>query len=154
MSMPPTARLGAMLDWRLAWVVNLVVAAVVAVVIGLAFRIALDGVVGVVAAVIAFALGAPIALRFALIHRDLPEQPTLGSATERLQNDAIGMLVGVLVIVISNALGFGGTAYLPGDVRGEPWFWPAFSITFTVLGLFVFVVFSIRLLQGLGARRK
>ncbi len=143
-----------MLDWRLIWFADLGVAAVVAAVVGLALRMALNAAVGLIAAVIVFGVGVLIATRLAFAYRDLPEEPALEPATERLQNDAIGMLVGVLAIVMGSGSWFSGIAYLPGDVRGEPWFGSAFGIVVTIGGLFFFLVFSIRLVQGLRARRK
>ena len=73
---------------------------------------------------------------------------------EPLLTDVIGMCVGVLLIAVGYFRQFNDIQYLPGDNRGEPWFDPAVAIALTVCGLFAFLVGSIRLLQGLRARRK
>jgi len=78
------------------------------------------------------------------------KQPT----REPLLTDVIGMVVGVGMIAGAQGFQFNQIQYLPGDIRGEPWFGPASAIFFTVVGLFFFVVASVRLLQGLRARRK
>ncbi|MBI3748172.1 MAG: hypothetical protein HY262_04930 [Chloroflexi bacterium] len=73
---------------------------------------------------------------------------------EPLVTDVIGMVVGVGAIAVAYTRQFNEIEYLPGDIRGEPWFDPAVAVIFTVAGLFIFLVASIRLLQGLRARRK
>jgi hypothetical protein len=73
---------------------------------------------------------------------------------EPLLSDVIGMVVGVGLIAVAYGRQFNQIQYLPGDNRAEPWFDPALAIIFTVAGVFCFVVASIRLLQGLRARRK
>jgi flagellar motor component MotA len=73
---------------------------------------------------------------------------------EPLLTDLIGMFVGVTMIAVSYLRQFNDIQYLPGDNRAEPWFDPAVAIILTVAGLFAFLVGSIRLLQGLRARRK
>ena len=73
---------------------------------------------------------------------------------ESLLTDIIGMFVGVGMIGVAYARQFNHIQYLPGDNRAEPWFDPAVAIILTVAGLFAFLVGSIRLLQGLRARRK
>jgi hypothetical protein len=73
---------------------------------------------------------------------------------EPLLTDLIGMFVGVTMIAVGYLRQFNDIQYLPGDNRAETWFDPAVAIILTVAGLFAFVVGSIRLLQGLRARRK
>ena len=73
---------------------------------------------------------------------------------EPLLSDVIGMVVGVGLIAVAYGRQFNQIQYLPGDNRAEPWFDPVFAIIFTLAGVFRFVVASIRLLQGLRARRK
>jgi hypothetical protein len=73
---------------------------------------------------------------------------------EPLLTDLIGMFVGVTMIAVGYLRQFNDIQYLPGDNRAEPWFDPAVAIILTVAGLFAFLVGSIRLLQGLRARRK
>jgi hypothetical protein len=73
---------------------------------------------------------------------------------EPLLTDVIGTFVGVTMIAVGYLRQFNNIQYLPGDNRSEPWFDPAVAILLTIGGLFAFLVSSIRLLQGLRARRK
>ena len=73
---------------------------------------------------------------------------------EPLLTDIIGMVVGVGMMAVAYLRQFNQVQYLPGDSRGEPWFDPIVAIIFITVGLFFFLVASIRLLQGLRARRK
>jgi hypothetical protein len=73
---------------------------------------------------------------------------------ESLLTDVGAMFVGVAVIAVSYARQFNHIEYLPGDIRGEPWFDPAVAIVFAIGGLFAFLIGSIRLVQGHRARSR
>lgn len=61
-------------------------------------------------------------------------------------------VVGIIAVVMLR-LG-NNIEYLPTDVRSQPWFDPLVTSIGTLVGLFFFVVGSIRLLQGLRERNK
>jgi hypothetical protein len=62
------------------------------------------------------------------------------------------MFGGVAIVAIAMLRIGNNIEYLPTDVRGEPWFDSLISAIGVLLGLFFFIVGSIRLLHGLRER--
>ena len=71
---------------------------------------------------------------------------------EPLTADVIGIVVGLGFIAWS-MVPANDIAYLPGDVRGQPWFHPLLASIAVVFGVLILSVASIRLLQGLHKRK-
>jgi hypothetical protein len=73
---------------------------------------------------------------------------------ETLTTDVIAIVVGLGGIAGSILLLGNNIVYLPGDVRGQPWYDPLTSLILGLGSLFFLIVGVIRLAQGLRNRPK
>lgn len=71
---------------------------------------------------------------------------------ETLQTDIILMITGPGMIAVAFLRMGNNISYPPGDPRAEPWFDPAIAVVLGLMGVFVFAVGAVRLLQGLRDR--
>lgn len=76
------------------------------------------------------------------------------SDRESLTEDVIGIVVGLGGIAVALLRLGNDIEYLPNDPRSQPWFDPLVSSIMIVFSLFVLVVATIRLAQGLRDRTK
>jgi hypothetical protein len=63
----------------------------------------------------------------------------------------IGIVVGIGMIVVGYTWQFNNISYPPGDPRGEAWYGATFFAIAAGCGVFVLIVFSIRLMTASGA---
>jgi hypothetical protein len=71
---------------------------------------------------------------------------------ESLKTDALAILLGLGMIEWGMLNLRARLGYLPGDIRGEPWFHPAESLIVGLIGLLFILVGALRLIEALRAR--
>ena len=85
---------------------------------------------------------------------DPPDDRRANRQREPIQTDVAMVIAGPVVFAIGYLIQFNNIPYAGGDYRGTPAYGAAVLAISAIAGLFLVVVGSIRLVQGLRCRRR